>query len=347
MKNTKLCFYLFVLFMGIFQYSSPCLAGKEFTEEEFTTFTKKIEYRFENRILLSNALTHSSVLRQKTDIDEFQRLEHLGDKALNLAITDYLYETYPQKNEGYLAEESKKLISNEYVLKVAKQLDLLNDVMYEVDESSPNKGLDRISYTACEALIGAIYKDGGFNCANKFVRTHFILGGQKISADNKMTVNNSYRETYVNNKKEDIVILNQKPVIVINEKLVHPIGTLKEFRKLCEYKVLTPPTSYETTVNVEGKTFTGQGPSKNRAKRLAAKEAYEALTKNTVGKQKAIQALEEKFPQKVQYLPVTCNNNSEAEIQASYNGQSAIGKGDSLKKAKTEASKKLYELFKS
>lgn len=349
-------YFLSWLFLSIctLEYSSPCLAGKQFSEEEFTAFTKKIEYRFENRELLSSALTHSSVARKKTAIDEFQRLEHLGDKVLNLAITDYLYETHPEKNEGHLAEESKKFISNDYVLKVATRLGLIKDVMYEIDESSPDKGLDKISYTACEALIGAIYKDSSLGCAKKFVHTHFILYGQETLKDVKETIHTHPKKikgNATNSSKKELSLLDPKPVKSLGTEpqqqgAEQAFKTLKEFRKLCTYKEVTIPY-HKSTIKVMEQTFTANGKSEQRAKELAAQAGYNALTGSTIGKKKAIQALETKFPQQVTYLPIISEENKGAVSEATYKGRTETGKGESAKKAKAEASKKLYEHFKS
>ncbi|MBA3814572.1 MAG: hypothetical protein H0X26_08860 [Alphaproteobacteria bacterium] len=326
--------YLLWLCIVTLAYSSSCLAMQEFTEEAFTTFTKKIGYQFKDRTLLSNALTHSSVPRKETEIDGFQRLEWLGDSTLNQVITDYLFDLYPEGNEGLLTQKRKELIRNSYVLKVSEKLNLIKDVMYQIDQPASQKGLNKISYTACEALIGAINRDGGSDCAKDFILTHFISNAPKQS-------NN------IKTKKNIQITSDQQPTIHTTANTDLPFKTLKEFRKLCEYKIITPAPSYTSMVRVGEKTYTGKAPSIQRAKRVAAKTAYEDLKKTTVGKKNAILTLEKAFPKKVSYSPITCSQSKEAEIEASYNGITMTEKGASSKQAKTEVSKKLFECVKS
>lgn len=333
MKHSKLYLVVMTFFCMESLYSfSPCLASKKFTEEEFTKFTKKIEYRFEDKSLLSDALTHSSIRKEKPD--EFQRLEHLGDRVLSLVIAEFLYDENPDEEEGFLSQESEKYTRNVFLVKAARKLGLLSDLEYEKDKLDPRRGEESLSSDAYEALIGAIFKDSGLESARKFILTHFdLLEPQVVLSGNRESSKIAASSSPL-----------QKPspsASSLKESEKQPPKTLKEFRKICQYKSLTPPQYYEVIVKIGEKTFTAESKSKKEAKQLAAKKAYEEQY-GAISKKKAVQSLAEKRITKAFYSTI-CKTNSEYEVEASYSGRTEKGKGASLKKAKQEAAKKLYE----
>jgi ribonuclease-3 len=123
---------------------------------------KNIGYEFRDVTLLDMALTHASV--QKKTYDN-ERLEFLGDRVLGLVLADILYRANPSEKEGALARRHGALVQQSSLVAVAKNLDL-GSVVRAAGNSRENAAL---LADAAEALIGAIYLDGGYAAAEKFI----------------------------------------------------------------------------------------------------------------------------------------------------------------------------------
>ena len=121
-------------------------------------------YRFNNLKLLKQALTHSSCAQ--THIDSNERLEFLGDAILGFIISDMLYQTFPNRAEGELSQMKSVVVSRETCRKLAQQMGLDQFLI-------TGKGLQLVTNALVanlmEAIIGAIYLDGGYDCARRFV----------------------------------------------------------------------------------------------------------------------------------------------------------------------------------
>lgn len=129
-----------------------------------------LSYTFKDRSLLDLALTHRSATTDSAAIRPDltnERLEFLGDRVLGLAIAGLLYTRYPTEPEGKLAPRLASLASRETLNAVAEGLSLKDYI--EVGESERNQSGDSIAANACEALIGAIYLDGGLAAAEKMI----------------------------------------------------------------------------------------------------------------------------------------------------------------------------------
>ena len=150
---------------------------------------RKIDYRFNNVALLKMAMTHSSYANdhkmKKTNSNE--RLEFLGDAVLELLSSEYLYDTYPDKPEGELTKLRASLVSENPLSGIAKKLGI-NDCLMLGKGEEITGGRERASITsdAVEALIGAIYLDGGMEPARKFVNK-FVM----TNIDEKLLYNDS------------------------------------------------------------------------------------------------------------------------------------------------------------
>ena len=148
-----------------------------------------LNYTFHDETLLKKALTHSSV-PQKTKLENYERCEFLGDRVLGLVIASYLYHRYPHNKEGDLSKRFTNLVRKEALVKVAQSLDLGNFIYMSENELAADGGKNEsILADACEALIGSIYLDGGFESAYRFVleQWSFLLEEQsvEISVDAK------------------------------------------------------------------------------------------------------------------------------------------------------------------
>jgi ribonuclease III len=127
---------------------------------------KRIGYTFRDSGLLTLALTHPSVLNQKN----YQRLEFLGDSVLGAVVARILYDLYPEEKEGDLARRLAALIRGETLASVARSLSL-GEVLHIGASEKQAGGHENDSNLedALEALIGAMYLDGGFTAVEAFI----------------------------------------------------------------------------------------------------------------------------------------------------------------------------------
>jgi ribonuclease-3 len=131
----------------------------------------EIGYTFTQRNLLDMALTHSSLPKSQHNNE---RLEFLGDRVLGLAIAELLYTTFPNEREGDLAKRLTAVVQQAALAEVAEGLKLGNYLRLSVGEiKAGGTKKDAIMSDAVEALIGAIYLDGGYDPACRFVRARW------------------------------------------------------------------------------------------------------------------------------------------------------------------------------
>ena len=130
-----------------------------------------IGYRFNNAALLKTAMTHSSYANAgKIKQNSNERLEFLGDAVLELLSSEYLFEHYPHHPEGELTKMRASLVSEVPLAQVAKKLQLGESILLgKGEESSGGRERPSITSDAVEALLGAIYLDGGMEEARRFV----------------------------------------------------------------------------------------------------------------------------------------------------------------------------------
>jgi ribonuclease-3 len=134
-----------------------------------------IGYRFRDPSLLEQALTHSSVERSAGDPRrDYERLEFLGDRVLGLVVAKLLYEGDPDAEAGSMAPRFTALVREETLAEIAEELGLGDFVI--LSRSERDAGGARkptILADVCEALIGALFVDGGFAVAEGFVTRHW------------------------------------------------------------------------------------------------------------------------------------------------------------------------------
>ena len=135
-------------------------------------FEAAIDYTFSNKSLALTALTHSSVARKRQSSNE--RLEFLGDRVLGLVIAEMLYEQFPDEAEGALGYRFPALVRAETLAQVADKLGLATFLLMDDHEFNGNqKRKTSILSNACEAVIAALYLDGGLRAAQNFIKTHW------------------------------------------------------------------------------------------------------------------------------------------------------------------------------
>ena len=126
---------------------------------------KKINIKFKNKDLLTQSLTHKSFDSNKNN----EKIEFLGDRVLGLVIAKKLLEMYPDEKEGILDKKFASLVNKYTCLEIAKKINLEKYILTFNPKNKKIKIEDKIISDSCEALIGAIYLDKGFNSAEKVI----------------------------------------------------------------------------------------------------------------------------------------------------------------------------------
>ena len=126
---------------------------------------KKINLKFKNIKLLERSLTHKS----HDPVDNYEKLEFLGDRILGLTISSKLLEMYPMDKVGFLDKKLAFLVNKDKCFEVGKSLNLDQFILVGTSKNKNVKIENKIVSDCCEALIGAIYLDQGLNIAEKFI----------------------------------------------------------------------------------------------------------------------------------------------------------------------------------
>jgi ribonuclease-3 len=137
-----------------------------------TALEERIGYRFEDLTLRDSALTHISALKGgRNRAASYQRLEFLGDHVLGLVISDLLYRAFPKADEGELSRRLADLVRKETCAEIAVSIELGSALHLGSSEANAG-GRKRPAILAdvCEALIGAVYVDGGYPAAEALVQ---------------------------------------------------------------------------------------------------------------------------------------------------------------------------------
>ncbi|HHL74010.1 MAG TPA: ribonuclease III [Bacteroidetes bacterium] len=150
---------------------------------DFEALYAILGYRFTNPALLEQALKHRSILPalHQTRVESNERLELLGDAVLGLVVTEFLFNKYPDKEEGELTAMKSLLVSRKILAKIARTL-TLGEFMLLSDSEVKSGGRNRISIIAdaMESVIGAVYLDGGLENAKSFIVRNILGDYQAI-----------------------------------------------------------------------------------------------------------------------------------------------------------------------
>lgn len=215
---------------------------------------KKINYEFKNKSLLTTALTHSSYANEKGGVLYNERLEFLGDSVLGIITAEYLFKNHKDFPEGELTKVRAALVCEKALYSFAKEIDLGEYLFLGKGEiHTGGRNRPSILADAFEALIAAIYLDGGMQQAKNFV-LHFIVGAQEQAIE----VNTDYKT-----KLQEIIQKN--PEERIEYTTLSETGPDHDKRFVVAVKLNS---------NIIGK---GEGRSKKKAEQLAAKEALRLM----------------------------------------------------------------------
>ncbi len=208
----------------------------------YSNLEKKINIKFKDKKLLIRSLTHKSY--DKTNNNE--KIEFLGDRVLGLVIAKKLLEIYPDEKEGILDKKYASLVNKKTCLQIAKSINIDKYILTSNSKNKKTKIEDKVIADSCEALIGAIYLEKGFN-----------------------VVENLILALWKRNIKESIITQ-------IDPKTKLQEFSLKEFKKLPIYKIISntgPRHKPVFTVGVKlpnTKFYIADGTSKKDAEQNAA-----------------------------------------------------------------------------
>ena len=221
------------------------------------TLEEKLGYSFQNRELLENALTHSSRANEsRGKLLSNERLEFLGDSILGMVVADHLYRGHPDLPEGDLTRTRAALVCEESLVEVAQALNLGEYLRLGKGESSGG-GRERpsIQADAVEAVLAAIYLDGGIGSARKFIQK-YILSRETDGLAKPLDHKTALQE-----------LVQRESGQVLRYRLVGEEGPDHNKRFFVE-------------VTLNGQAVgSGSGRSKKEAEQMAAAAAIESLSK--------------------------------------------------------------------
>tara|TARA_Y200000002_G_C22561257_1_gene612574 strand:+ start:174 stop:839 length:666 start_codon:yes stop_codon:yes gene_type:complete len=136
-------------------------------EKKIKELEKIIKYSFKKTSLLERALTHKSL---NNDINN-EKLEFLGDRVLGLVISETLLDKYPNEKEGIIDKKFANLVNKKTCSLIAKKINLKRFILLGSSHKKLERSAEKISSDCLEALVGAIYLDGGFKSVEKFILT--------------------------------------------------------------------------------------------------------------------------------------------------------------------------------
>lgn len=170
------------------------------TEYSMEQLEQKTGYFFRDRELLGQAVTHSSFaneqkIKRKKD---YERLEFLGDAVLELATSAFLFQEYPDMPEGEMTKKRSMLVCEPALAFCAKDIELGKYILLgKGEEATGGRERDSITSDVMEAVIGAIYLDGGFEAADAFIRRFILsdLENKQLFYDSKTLLQETVQKT--------------------------------------------------------------------------------------------------------------------------------------------------------
>ena len=231
---------------------------KEPPRIDFQSLRETLGYNFSNEELFVQALKHRSFLpvTQENRIDSNERLELLGDSVLGLVVVEFLYQKYTDKEEGDLTSMKSLIVSRRILARIARALRLGKFILVsESEEKSGGRSRASINSDALEAIIGAIYLDGGLEKAREFIHEKILCNFDEVIS----------RELHQNFKS---MLLEYSQ----SQNLGLPYYHVQSVDGPDHEKVFTIEVKIQDSV-----LGLGVANSKKRAEQLAAREALRSL----------------------------------------------------------------------
>ncbi len=224
---------------------------------DFAKFEEIIGLTFKNKELLRRAFTHRSYLNENRALESShnERLEFLGDAVLELMVTEYLFEKYPDSNEGDLTAFRASLVNAITLSEVAQKINVNDYLLLSKGEAKDTgKARQYILANTMEAIIGAVYLDQGYDAAKYFIAKNLFHLIDKIVEE----------KTWIDAKSK------------FQEKAQEKESTTPAYKTIKEDG---PDHDKHFTVAVylnKDKIAVGEGKSKQEAEQAAARNALEA-----------------------------------------------------------------------
>ncbi len=220
------------------------------------TFEKNLRYTFKDKKILENALTHSSYANEvRNGVTSNERLEFLGDSVLSIIVSEYLFSKFSQFPEGELTKIRASLVCEKSLCGFSRELNMGRFLrLGKGEEKGGGRERDSILADAFEAVLAAMYLDGGMDVAKKHVM-RFIIPELEHTED----------EVFKDYKTALQEIIQRNPEESVSYFLTGELGP--DHDKIFEVEV-------RLNSNVIGK---GKGKSKKRAEQMAAKQALELM----------------------------------------------------------------------
>lgn len=217
---------------------------------------KNLKYKFNNLTLLKNALTHSSYANEvRNGITSNERLEFLGDSVLSIIVSDYIFNNFPKLPEGELTKLRASLVCEKSLCGFSRELQLGKYLLLgKGEEKGGGRERDSILADAFEAVLAAIYLDGGYDVARNHA-LRFVLREIEHPED----------DVFKDYKTVLQEIIQRNPEETVTYVLVQQTGPDHD-------KVFT------VDVKLNSNTIgSGSGKSKKQAEQMAAKQALELM----------------------------------------------------------------------
>jgi len=216
---------------------------------DHSNFEKKIKINFKNKDLLKKSLTHKSYDKEQNN----EKLEFLGDRVLGLTIAKRLLEIYPNEKEGAIDKKYANLVNKKTCNVIAKKLNLSKFLFLGASHRKLDRSADKITSDSLEAVIGAVFTDGGLKSAEKLIL-------------------NFWEEHILNSK-----------ITLVDSKTKLQEYSLKKFKELPKY-IFSKKTGpqhrpmFKTEVQIpNSKKITGFGSSKKNSQQDAAAKLLKIL----------------------------------------------------------------------
>lgn len=217
-----------------------------------TELERRLGHTFADRRLLEAALVHRSFTAEHPDVPDNERLEFLGDAVLQLAVTDFLFATFPDMAEGEMAKVRASSVNRTELAAIARRLEVGRVVRIGVgEEASGGRDKDSILADAMEAILAAVYLDAGFETARRVVLRHWA---ELVRRKAQTPGGRDWKTRY----QEQLAAVGKRPVYEVE-------GEGPDHAKV-----------FTAVVKVDGVvTGRGRGRSKKEAEQEAARAALE------------------------------------------------------------------------
>jgi len=227
------------------------------SQTDLSELQKKLCYEFKNIDFLVESLRHSSFVNENLElnIQDNERLEFLGDAVLNLVVGHILMHRYPDLKEGDLSKMRANLVNESQLASIAQEMDLGSYLQLGKGEIQ-TKGWEKPSILAntFEAVVAAVYLDGSFDAAFKFIQGHFSFLLDTVVMS---TVNHDYKS-----QVQELVQMKQQKMPVYT--VVHESGPDHD-------------KTFRVILKVGETQAEGEGKSKKAAEQDAARKGLELL----------------------------------------------------------------------